>query len=438
MKKLLYSLLTLTIFWAGCKKDGNQNPPDSNPGLKIEIVSGNNQRDTIGKLLKDSIIIKVTDNGAAAANYTLQYQRSGCEDISIAQRTTSSSGSANYSWYLSGETGKQTLKIIVLDNNGNKKDSISAVATGIAASHGWHSSGCVQNFPVNSFSKLSSGRLFASLNGNNYLYYSDNNAASWLPLKGFTNNYFITKLLASGTSNEVFVATQTSGFFYSPDAGKTWYNRTAGIEDPTGFADMTYTKKGRLIYCVNSGVYISEDKGLTWTQADLDLPSGQSFSPCEQTNGDLYIIGPDHELYKSTNEGSSWNNQGSSVGNYILASVESLYIDSSGNIFVAIPHDGAGTNGEIYESSDKGLTWKRVFSKPGNSSSYTNIEQISKYSSNYYFSFAGKGVYKTADFTTFSNITTRYASYGLLSYTVAANSSFVIGSPGFGVFYYVQ
>jgi hypothetical protein len=434
MKKFFYLIVLLVICFFGCKKDKKLNPADEY-GLKIELIQGNSQKDTIGNPLRDSIVVKVTNNGVPATNYIVQFKRSGCEDITPAEKTTSANGLASYSWYLSGETGGQLLDIILLDNNRNKKDSTAATAVGIATSHGWHRSGCVQSFPVNTVSELNSGRLIASLNTLDYPYYSDDDAVSWYPLKTFPKNYFISKII-SDPQNDIFLATQDNGVFYSNDEGKTWLSRSSGISDPTGFADMAYTHSGHLIFTTNSGVYISGDKGLTWTYANSGLPAGQSVNPCEQLNGDLYIIGADAELYKSINGGVSWVNQGTGLGNFLLASVESVFIDDNGDMYIGSPHNGTSVNGEIYKSTDGGKNWSMVFSQSHVNSTYANITQISKLGGNYYFSFAGRGVYQTTNFSTFDNITTKYASYGLLSYTITKNSALVIGSPGFGIFYY--
>jgi photosystem II stability/assembly factor-like uncharacterized protein len=435
MKKGFYFIVVMVIFCFGCKKDKKKKPVDQSY-LKIELIQGNNQRDTIGNLLKDTIKVKVTQNGAPATNYIVQFKRSGCEDVNITEQAISTNGQASYTWYLSGEAGGQLLDIIVLDNNRNKKDSISATAIGITAAHGWHRSGCMQNFPVNTVSELNSGRLLASLNTLDYPYYSDDNAISWHPLKTFLKKYFISKII-SDTQNDVFLATKNDGVFYSKDGGQTWANRSSGITDPTGFADMAYTPGGRLIFTDKSGVYISNDKGLTWTNESSGLPGGQSFYPCEQLNGDLYIIGSDDEVYKLSNAGNTWVNQGTNLGNYLLASVASIFIDDNGDMYIGNPHNGIGVNGNIYKSKDGGKTWNMLFSQTPVSSSYPNVTQISKQNGNYYFSFAGLGVYQTANFSTYSNITPNFASYGLLSYAISKNSTFVIGSPGYGIFYYI-
>lgn len=436
MKKISFLLVALVSFYYGCKKDNHPKPSQPNSAYQITLVQGNNQVDTIGNMLRDSIKVKVTQNGAPLKNYTVEFIRSNCDDIITTEAKTSASGQASFAWYLSGTTGGQSLKVILLAN-GDKQDSITVKATGLTATKGWHRAGCVQNFEISGVAVLSSGRLLASVNANTYPYYSDDNAISWHPLMSFTNSHFVDKIVAGGP-NEIFVATDDEGLFYSNDNGNTWSNISAGIDNATGFADFAYTRSGKLIYTDNSGVYISPDKGATWNDASSGLPFGQSYNPCEELNGDLYIIGSDGELYKSTNNGGLWVNLGSSKGNILLASVESLYIDANGDMYLSNPHNGPGTKGGIFKSTNQGATFTNVFLQQEVGNSYPNITNMSKIASNYYFSFAGRGVYQTTDFKNYANLTQPYASYGLLSYTLAKNSYFVIGSPGFGIFYYVQ
>ena len=159
MKKIPCLLFALILICFSCKKDIKQPAPgDTSVGLHVVITGGNSQKDTVGNLLKDSVTVKVINNNVPVSGYTVQFKRSGCEDQTITEKTTASTGLASFAWYLSGETGPQSLKIILLDNAHSAKDSASASATGIAASHGWHRGGCLQNFPVNDVAALSSGR----------------------------------------------------------------------------------------------------------------------------------------------------------------------------------------------------------------------------------------------------------------------------------------
>ena len=434
--KRFYFIAVIVVCCFGCKKDKRVTPQDNlSVGLHVLINAGNSQTDTIGNVLKDSIVVKVINNGLPAQGYTLQFTRSGCRDLQTSTAISSAKGTASFAWYLSGTPGPQLLKVVVIDNNGHKADSTSVNATAIDAGKGWHKGGCLQNFPVGDVSALPSGRILAAINASTYPYYSDDNAASWLPLKTFSGNYVISKILS--TSAGVYMATQNAGVFFSGDNGQTWSNITNGIPNNQGFADMTLTPSGRLIVTNTSGLFVSTDNGQSWDEEDYQLPTGASYYPCEQLNGDLYVIGSDVSVYKLPNHTGTWLSV-ASLGGYLLSNVGSMYVDEHGNMFIGSPKDAPGAPGSLYESTDGGQTWNQLFTHAAVGPSYANITDISKLNGTYYFSFAGLGIYQTTDLNSFSNQTIQFSSLGLLTYTVSKNSTFVLGSPGFGIFYNKQ
>ncbi|MBS1531960.1 MAG: hypothetical protein JSU01_16795 [Bacteroidetes bacterium] len=433
MKKLFYLVPVLTLFIFSCKKDTRQpiNPPSG--GLYLKIVKGSNQTDTIGNQLKDSIVIKATNNGSALTGYTVQFKRSGCQDLVTSEATVNATGQASYAWYLSGETGAQSLKVILLDNTGAKIDSVSVAATGLAPAGGWHRGGCLQNFPVNNVTALSSGRILASVNRTAYPYYSDDNAKSWHPLTAFGNTHFVNKILS--TAAGIFVATQNDGIFLSADNGQSWSSTANGIWS-VNFSDMAYTASGNLIVTNSNGLFISTDKGQSWNENDFGLPMGPATYPVELPNGNLFVIGSDNSVYMLPLHTSTWQNIGAN-GNYILSNVESLFVDNKGNLFAGTPHDAPDGTAYIYESIDGGTSWSPVFTQSliSTLTSYPNIDNISQVKGVYYFSYAGIGVYQTSNFTSFSQVTSQLGNIGLPTYTIGQNSVFVLGSPGFGVYY---
>lgn len=426
-------IAAVVVCFFGCKKDKHNPPPDNTLiGLHVQISHGNNQTDTIGNLLKDSIVVKVTNNGTPVQGYTLQFTRTGCQDLQTTTATSSAAGTASYAWYLGGAPGSQLLKVVLLNSTGYAADSVWVSAKVLDAGKGWHKGGCLQNFSVSDVTALPSGRILASINATTYPYYSDDNAASWQPLKTFSKNYVISKILSS--ANGVYIATQNAGVFFSGDNGQTWSNVTAGISDNQGFADMAITPSGRLVVTNSSGLFISTDNGQSWNEDDYELPLGPSYYPCEQLNGDLYVIGSDASVYKLTNHTGTWLSIASN-GGYLLSNVESMYVDDHGNMFIGSPKDVPGAPASLYESTDGGQTWNQLFTHSPFGPSYANITDISKLNGTYYFSFAGLGIYQTTNFNTFDNQTVQFSTLGLLTYTVSKNSTFVIGSPGFGVFY---
>lgn len=437
MKKHFYLVILSFLVFFGCRKEAlkNNNNVDIQNGLHVTLVNGNYQTDTIGNGLKDSIIVKVTNNGAPVAGYTVQFTRSGCQDMTPVQATSGANGQASFAWYLSGDVGNQSLKAVLLDAYLDHRDSVNVSAIGIVPSHGWHRGGCLQNFPVNKVTALASGRILASVNTTGFPYYSDDNAVSWHPLKTFPNTYFITKIMTSGS--DTFLATLNDGIYHSTDNGQTWTLISGGIVDVLNFSDMTYTRSGKLIFANDYGVFESDDKGQTWNENDAGLPSGSCTYPVEQTNGDMYIIGSDASVYKLAVHTGGWVNIGP-TSSYLLSSAESLYIDATGNMFMSGPHDAPSNTGYIYESVDNGLSWSPVFSQQNANSTYADIDHISQLGSYYYFSFAGLGIFRTSDFSQYTDMTLQFGNIGVVNYTVAANSSFVIGTTGYGVYYYTK
>jgi photosystem II stability/assembly factor-like uncharacterized protein len=193
---------------------------------------------------------------------------------------------------------------------------------------------------------------------------------------------------------------------------------------------------GNLIFSGSGGVFLSTDNGQSWNEYDFGLPPGQSTYPCEQTNGDLYIIGSDASLYQLPVHKSQWVNIGAHA-TYLLSSVESMFIDEKGQMFIGTPHNAPDGIANLYESVDGGQSWAPAFSETHIGSSYPNITDISKINGVYYFSYAGLGIFQTSDFVNYNNVTSQFGNRGLLTYTVSKNSTFVLGSPGFGVYYKV-
>jgi len=433
MKKLLYLVTALTLFIFSCKKDkkGPIDPPPTS--LYMQVMKGNGQTDTIGNRLKDSIVIKAAKDGSSLSGYTIQFKRSGCQE-QVTTANVSASGQASYAWYLSGETGAQSLKIVLLDNTHTRMDSMTVTASGIAPSSGWHRGGCLQNFPVNNVTALGSGRILASVNSKNYPFYSDDNAESWHPLTAFGNTYFVSKMLS--TSAGTFLATQNDGLFLSGDNGQTWTNISGGIWNVQDFSDIVYTASGKLIFTDSSGLFISTDKGQSWTEEDFGLPAGSATYPIELPDGSLFVIGSDNSVYKLPIHTGTWQDVGAN-GNYILSNVESLFVDNNGHIFAGTPHNAPDGMAYIYESVDGGSSWSPVFSQNliNPSASYPNIDHMSQINGSYYFSYAGIGVYQTSNFSSFSQVTQQLGNIGLPTYTVGQNGIFILGSPGFGVYY---
>jgi hypothetical protein len=352
--------------------------------VKIEILSGSGQTDTIGLPVANPIVIKVTQNGSPLSHYSVQFQGSGCNQDNVVSTYTAADGTASYNWWLAGDVGQQTLKVYALNNQSQKVDSVSATATGLAAGSGWHFSACNvrAGVSVSAICKISSGRMFACWNGGNaYLRYSDDNGMSWNALTSLGNTHSLMGVLSSKT-DQLF-AFAYDGTYYSGDAGKTWTNN--GTVPFSEYSSAVCTGGGLLMVAdEHHALYISADKGKTWTTyGSTAFPGESSFNwPAEDANGNLYVVGQESgTLYKSADNGTTWvalphTNQ----------LVFAFYIDNNNNFYLSRSEPGTGG---IYISKDAGNTYSLL-------TAYSNvfIENLSVQSDgNFYYAYRGLGLY---------------------------------------------
>ncbi|HEY9001131.1 MAG TPA: sialidase family protein [Mucilaginibacter sp.] len=368
-KSILLLLLTISVIFFSCSKSSQPNPGPKGDGttdssIKIEIVSGDNQTDTIGRPLVSPINVKLTKNGQPLANYKVGYQGSGCNSDHTDITYTSADGTVKCYWSLAGDIGQQTLKIYAMDNSNTKLDSITAHSTGIAPGNGgWHYSACTvpAGFTVSPFCKLSNGRLFnAVIDEKTWLRYSDDNGASWNAVKALGNTHQFA-LIASSTTDELY-AIANDGNYYSTDQGNTWTNLPVQAFNSQLLSGLIFTPNGNIFVSTRfNGLYISTDKGKTWTAVPLsaikESASGSGVDgdlayPFGDKDGNFYILGLEGQtIHKSSDGGKTWA-QVFPAGNLL---VTSICIDPTTNwIYATVQTSG------IYVSKDEGVTFSLV------------------------------------------------------------------------------
>jgi photosystem II stability/assembly factor-like uncharacterized protein len=354
----------------GCSKSSNNPKPTTknNSTIKISLVSGNGQNAQIGYPLPDSIYVKVTNNGNAASGYAVQFIGSGCNEDLVANISTKSDGTAAYSWAMAGNGGAQTLNAVVVQN-GQRIDSVAANATASTVLVNPAKSACTPNIVITNkvitgiaehFVRLSTGRLLACFDVITSIRYSDDNGATWNPLKGFGASNWVTQLAVT-PQNGIFAATATAGIFYSADAGNNWKNVSPpGFNMQNGVYDMNYTNSGKLIVLsALTNVYITANQGGSWTASNgTGLNAGTSYSnPVELSNGDIYVVSLSSVLFKSTDGGQNWAAQ----NNKLDVDVTAIYVDDNGYFYEA-SSTPASSQDVIAVSKDNGVTFNNLVS----------------------------------------------------------------------------
>ncbi|HWD90644.1 MAG TPA: sialidase family protein [Mucilaginibacter sp.] len=433
MKKCLIIALAASILLAGCSKDKQSgNQPSSS--VKISIVSGDGQTDTVGQPVKD-VEFKVTKNGAPAAGYTVTYQLSGCNSDRTDKSTSGADGTVKEYWVLAGDVGQQSMTAIVLDANNKHIDSVTAHATAIATGKGWHPAACTTGSvaQIASFCKLSTGRLISCHQGQNYLRYSDDNGLSWNALKSLANTHNFEYAISTG-SDGIFAFAYNEAPFYSPDAGQTWKILPATPFSKEQITSVSYTASGKILLITrDSGLYISVDNGKTWTLVSASLSNTNGLTcAAEAQNGDLYVIDDDlSKLFRSVDEGQHWTDT-TPPTKPNLSDEQDLwfYIDPATNYFYKTRFDPAGG---IYVSKDNGETYTMLISI----GQWFITDLTIQTDGNMYYYFSGQGMYKASAAGANPQLLWPVSSFFSFPYILAQNNNFaMVIDDGFTIWVY--
>lgn len=430
-KNLILPLSAIAILYFSCSKSNNkENSPTTTTPVKIEVVSGSGQSDTIGKPLPNPVVVKVTQNGTPLSGYKVEYIGSGCNSDNTITVATQADGTTSANWWLAGDVGRQTMEVYAVNSQNQKVDSVSATATGIATGPGWHYSACAVPFGYTAASiiKLSSGRLFTCTNGDRtYIRFSDDNGASWNAVKSLGNSHAIFLLLASST-DEIYAFASGESIYYSNDGGQTW---TAEVFLPFNTVSSAIcTGSGKLIVTEQASVNISVDKGKNWIivpRSAFSPPNSSGGgdtnfnSPAEDQQGNLYVAGQESEtIYKSTDAGITWT----PIPRPNILDF-ALYIDHNNWFYLSRSEPGTGG---IYISKDAGITYNKIVS-------YGNvfIDNMSVQSDgNFYYQYLGVGLYQA---TGINSPVKRIFDYSLnfaedAPYVVAKNNNIITADVG--------
>lgn len=425
MKPLNRTLLLGLIILLGCKKEHTQTPVKPvQTGYKLEIIKGNNQNDSIGHTLKDSIIVRVTNNGQLLNKGFLRFTSSGC-DVNTPTEAPLNAGLGFFKWQLSGVIGAQQLNVVYLDSARVAHDSLTVTANAAMPLHGWQPSPCMVPYPgVRTFCKLKSGKLFALLYIADFLFTSDDNGVNWHKLPEIEGHYPITNIVAS-PDDGLFISTQGNGIMYSADAGATWAPRNNGIAD-FALVDGLYTSSlGKILTTVHSDgkTYLTTDDGLTWNPTNLSI--------FEQPNGDDYFIDNFSTLRVSTDGGLT----AQFVRTFSFTSGVGLqFIDDKGYLYIT--QSTNYDNLQLYQSTDNGITFNPVYSAAYVQGTPIGIGQMSQQNGAYYFYAYGSGLIKTIDFKNFTSISSAFTEQSR-SYILSKTNQLVIGLRYGSIYYYL-
>lgn len=253
-----------------------------------------------------------------------------------------------------------------------------------------------KNLTVPVFNSLTSPDLNSIMTASGSgIHYSSDNGMSWVRRNGDLPSVF-PNILHRCPNGEILTALKNSGIFRTSDNGVTWNLSNGGIEAGSGINNISNSTGGSIFALSSSAVFsdsvklyrshdngnnwvkilqpeskffnvlktgvdgkiylaslssfpskllISSDNGNSWTERILD----QFFFPgsFRVSGNDLYLISGG-QIFKSSDEGITW--EIIQNGGWSGSGISAFDVNRRGDIFVS--HSGS-----IYESTDNGNTW---------------------------------------------------------------------------------
>ncbi len=223
------------------------------------------------------------------------------------------------------------------------------------------------------------------------IYVSDNNAESWTNITGNLQMDMATNVAAI---ENIILAGATQGLHISKDGGKNWmkiehfadYNV---VESINIFNNSIYVSARVAGWVIISGLFVSNDYGNSWTDISMELFQNNFHDIF--IDEDTVYAATDEGLFKTAADKIEWNN-------ITKDSIENkfLFMIGNENLSSIIQHNDIifiGTNGGIFQTTDKGETW--ITNTPVLSNKEVNeIEMIN----DEIYVGTKAGLYKSTDF----------------------------------------
>jgi hypothetical protein len=246
---------------------------------------------------------------------------------------------------------------------------------------------------------------FENTNQANDLFISTDNGDVWTKTSGEINTRFAYSFATIDT--QIFIS-GNSGIFRSSDKGESWVQlstthtmslavvgtdlfagTSTGINistdngatwTSTGYTDWAQklTATSTNLFVGYQGIHRSSDKGTTWGEANSGLTGYGMLSLL--VSGEHVYAGSDFNLYVTSDNGANWKSGTGTAG-----AVYCLEADGS-NLYAGTEYPG-----EVYQSIDNGLTWNSslLVSSP--------VYAFTKNATGVFAGSFGKGVSLTTD-----------------------------------------
>ena len=374
--KLFNIFLFLCFIATACKEDNSTPSPvvlpitnPTDPEYLIEVIQGNNQSGLANTALKDSIIIRIIDKESqkGISKVPILVKFKVCEKDTIINLITNNIGIISHSWETNFLVGKQALKFVAKFPN-SKSDSVT-LNSNISENKEWHPCACLGGIftTLTAYHNSINNNLFVTTDWStsdgsfhNSVNISKNNGLSFKPiLSGLYKDVRFGNIYES-KNNEIFVDSG-KGLYFSIDEGKTWNIRKAPANGNMQFLadDAFITNK------IQSEYFVSNDKGITWKNIQFECITSNC-TDIEKihklSNGKLITWTSTGGIFESIDKGNSWKKINK------FNDFSSLATNSKGEIYITTP--------SVYISRNEGKTFEKLFDlkEPENNRADLSIE----------------------------------------------------------------
>jgi hypothetical protein len=357
------------------------------------VKSGMDQRYFEGQFLPLPLSIEIQDliANAPAKDFTVNFVNVSGGETTPNNVITDLNGIASTNWKLGNSSNHQNLKASIFDKNHEFISSVNFNAVAFRKNI-WDTVSTGVDLNINDLVADKKNNITLMLG--NGLYKQGQNYFEW-QLDSSTLNYEPFNIVVN-SKGEFYFSTWNGEVYKSEDHAKTWKICTKPVPNYIYWERLKISANDYLwITNYNSLLLCSRDGGNTWTGDSTGINSIHTMGTVYSTNAGILFYGGMNFLYKSIDDGKTWTLM--QAPDYI----QRIYVTDDDKIILHV--EGLYGNSLIYKSTDLGETFKLVYSTTTEFYTTWDYKFVSKYNTDYFICFPGRGIVRTKDFTHFEN-----------------------------------
>lgn len=236
------------------------------------------------------------------------------------------------------------------------------------------------------------------------VYYSPDGGRRWLPrsagLHKGTISANVNQVVVHPTDTQILYAATTVGVFKSADGGQSWHEHMRGMTEINFIVTLAVDPvRPAVVYAGTSGgVYRSADGADSWTKINHGLVPDDATMASMALGINTLLIDPAHPdtvyagstkgLFRTRNRGETWTPLAATLGPLYVSSL--VFERGDGR------HLYMGTSRGIFETRDGGATW----AARNDGLSHLNIRTLAAHPDNprtFYAGTNGGGLFRSRD-----------------------------------------